>query len=140
VFLLFAAVALFAGSAGAKPAIPSPFASFPCLDPQDVIADLEAPTGLYVNAKSCPAECHKAEKDCEQYVKFAGSCSKSEILDDESYAKDTCGLSTDSAQKKLCIQNAIQGAGQQRAVIVSHLTSSIDACRVWGDTCQASCP
>jgi hypothetical protein len=59
--------------------IAAPFTELPCRDPQDVLGELADPNGLYAVAANCPAECRRAERDCEQYAKLANSCMQSAL-------------------------------------------------------------
>jgi hypothetical protein len=127
--------------AAAKLAIPDPFTPEPCTSPDDVITDLEAPTGLYSNAGAqCPAVCRRAEKMCERYVKLAVSCLKSNLQDGVVFVKLSCNATLSGPALKTCLENIGHEVQQGRQLLDSGQRGDIAQCQTWGTECVGSCP
>jgi hypothetical protein len=136
-----ACAALLPLVAAAKPAIPDPFTARPCASPDDVILDLSAPAGLYVNAGAqCPAVCHRAEKLCERYVKQATTCQRQSIQDEVAYAKLSCNMTLSGPPKKTCLEQAGSDGDAARQLIDMDQTADIGLCQNWGGACVFGCP
>jgi hypothetical protein len=127
--------------AAAKPAIPDPYLARPCAAPEDAVTELSAPSGVFVNAgNKCPAVCHRAEKQCEQYVKLAVTCQKDNVQDEVAYAKLSCNVTLTGAEKKTCLEQAGMDGQQGRLELGTREANDLAQCQTWGGECVAGCP
>ncbi|HTO55324.1 MAG TPA: hypothetical protein VMR50_18210 [Myxococcota bacterium] len=136
------AIVLAAGAplARAGGTIGPPFSELPCRDPQDVLGELEDPNGLYVMAANCPAECRRAERDCEQYAKLATSCRLSALGDFDTYQRQSCLLQPRGPVRTDCLRNFAGFFQSARALEKDHLATAVQGCQSWGAECQSACP
>jgi hypothetical protein len=120
--------------------IQPPFTELPCRDPQDVLGELADPNGLYVVAANCPAECRRAERDCEQYAKLANSCTLSALGDFETYQRQSCLQKPRGPVRTDCLSNFAGFFQSARDLEKDHLSTALQGCQSWGASCQSTCP
>lgn len=119
-----------------------PLGAESCNFPNNVLAVMDAPSGVFADSssKNCHELCKHVVRDCKQYVSDAASCTLALVSDYGFFQKHGCNEFQTGQSRKDCLASVGSYVSDQKATIKSERDGFLSMCTDWGATCEGSCP